>query len=80
MADDWTINAEKPAKSEQYSWRTPKNSQEAVEQTTAPGDLNIKPGDITLKVTLSPKRSGVQHGADDWDYINQPDDTWYIIG
>ncbi len=69
-----------PAKDDQYEWRLPNNDQQHVEQTVAPGDLLIKPKDITLKPTLSPERSGVQHGADDWSFDNSPDPNWYVQG
>ena len=40
----------------------------------------IRPEDISLKPTLSPKQSGIQHGADDWSYTNVPDMNWYVYG
>ena len=79
MANRWTVEGPLD-KTEQYEWRLPANDQEHVEQTTAPGDLLIKPKDISLKPTASPKRSGVQHGADDWNFTSIPDTNWYILG
>jgi hypothetical protein len=80
MANDWTIEANKPEKSEDYEWRLPANDQEHVEQTVAPGDLLIKPEDISLKPTNSPKQSGIQHGLDDWTVESGIDSSWYILG
>lgn len=80
MADSWTIEASKPAKDEKYDWRLPANDQQHVEHTVAPGDLRIKPKDISLKPTNSPKQSGVQSGLDDWTIESGIDTTWYIRG
>lgn len=79
MADRWTV--EDPIeKSERYEWRLPNNEDQHGEQTTAPGDLLIKPGDLELVPTLSPKRSGVQFGADAWNFTSVPDTNWYVLG
>lgn len=79
MADRWTV--EDPIeKSERYEWRLPNNEDQHGEQTTAPGDLLIKPGDLELVPTLSPKRSGVQFGADAWNFTSVPDSSWYVLG
>jgi hypothetical protein len=79
MADRWTPE-DGPDKGDKYEWRLPNNEDQHGEQTTAPGDLLIRPGDLELIPTISPKRSGVQHGADDWNYSNAPDSTWYVWG
>ena len=63
-----------------YEWRLPSNENQHGEQTTGPGDLLIKPSKIDLVPTNSPKRSGVQHGQDDWTFDNQPSSAWYVIG
>ena len=76
---DWT-KVPGPSKTDAYEWRSPKNEDQHSEQTTAPGDLMIKPKDLALKPTNSPKRSGIQHGADDWNYTNVPDNNWYVYG
>ena len=81
MANRWQINEDAPPKGEEHDWRLPRGDQEHVEQTTAMGDLRIRPEDITLIPTISPERSGIQHGADDWDMQSQPDDSaWYVQG
>jgi hypothetical protein len=80
MGNNWTIEADKPQKSEIYEWRLPANDQEHVEQTVAPGDLLIKPEDISLIPTNSPKRSGIQHGLDDWDIEQGQASDWYVLG
>lgn len=79
MANRWTIESA-PDQEEKYDWHLPNNDQEHVEQTVAPGDLMIKPKDISLKPTNPPKRSGIQHGVNDWDYQNQPSTSWYVHG
>ena len=79
MANRWTV--EDPInKLEQYEWRVPNNEDQHGEQTTAPGDLLIKPSQLELVPTNSPKRSGVQHGADDWNFTSVPDTNWYVFG
>jgi hypothetical protein len=82
MANEWSVNDELPAKTEKYDWRVPDIDQQHVAQTTAPGDLRIKPKDISLRPTISPKRSGIQHGADDWNFVSDPSGTnaWYVEG
>lgn len=82
MGNRWTINAEEPAKTEKYEWHVPNNDQQHVEQTTTPGDLRIKPKDISLIPTLSPERSGVQWGAEGWNDVSAPGgaNAWYVIG
>ena len=79
MADSWT-KEDGPSKLDPYEWRLPNNENQHGEQTTAPGDLLIKPKDLALVPTKSPKRSGVQHGADDWNFTNIPDTSWYTFG
>lgn len=79
MADDWTVE-NGPAKTDPYEWRAPNNEDQHGEQTTSPGDLTFKPKDLGLLPTNSPKRSGIQHGADDWNYTTTPDTNWYIQG
>ena len=78
-SDKWTIEDPIP-KSETYEWQIPNEGQQDVEQTIPPGDLLIKPRDVDSVPTLSPKRSGIQHGADDWNFTNEPDSDWYIFG
>ena len=80
MANDRWTPVEGPSKSDKYEWRLPSNEDQHVEQTVDPGDLLIKPEDIDLQPTLSPERSGIQHGQDDWDFQNVPDSNWYIFG
>lgn len=79
MADEWTP-VDGPDKGDRYNWRIPSNEDQHIEQTVAPGDLMIRPEDIALNPTLSPERSGIQHGADDWNFENEPDSTWYVFG
>jgi hypothetical protein len=79
LVGGWT-RFEGPAKVDKYEWRLPENKDEHVEQTVAPGDLLIKPEALALKPTKSPKRSGIQHGADDWNFTNVPDTSWYAFG
>lgn len=79
MADEWTV--EDPISNlEKYEWRVPENEDQHGEQTVAPGDLLIKPGDLNLIPTKSPTRSGIQHGQDDWNYTSVPDTSWYVFG
>jgi hypothetical protein len=80
MGDDWTINENGPPKGDHYEWRSPNNEDQHSEQTTDPGDLMIKPEDLSLVPTNSPTRSGVQWGQDGWDYTTTPDSDWYIQG
>jgi hypothetical protein len=78
MADRWTP-VEGPDVGDKYNWRLPvKDEQQA--QTVAPGDLLIRPEDMTLVPTQPPKTSGLQHGQQDWTYTNVPDTSWYIWG
>jgi hypothetical protein len=80
MANNWTIESSKPAKGEKYEWRFPANQQQHVEETTAPGDLAIKPKDISLKPTNPPKKSGVQSGLSDWTIESGAVSDWYVLG
>jgi hypothetical protein len=80
MGTDWDINPDKPEKVEKYKWRLPANDQQHVEETVAPGDLQIKPRDISLVPTNAPKQSGVQSGWSDWSYESVPDSSWYVRG
>jgi len=77
-ADRWTP-VEGPDKGDKYNWRLPVKD-EQQEQTVAPGDLLIRPEDMTLKPTLSPTQSGIQWGQDAWTYSSVPDQTWYVWG
>jgi len=82
MGNDWDVVSDSTPKKdeEEYEWHAPGNDQEHVEETTAPGDLNIKPEEIALTATLAPARTGVQHGLSDWNYTTQPDPSWYYYG
>lgn len=80
MGNNWSINDNKPALAEKYEWRVPEIDQEHVEETTAPGDLKIKPKDISLIPTNSPKQSGIQSGQSDWSFDSGVDPDWYILG
>ena len=82
MANRWKINAEEPSKLEKYDWHVPNDEQQHVQETSSPGALRIKPKDISLKPTISPKRSGVQSGSDFWDFVSDPQGTeaWYVQG
>jgi hypothetical protein len=80
MAKSWTINSNKPSKLEQYDWHFPDNDQEHVEHTSAPGDLLIKPEDISLIPTLAPEPSGIQSGQSDWTVQSGVDTKWYVFG
>ena len=80
MASDRWTPVDSPDPLDAYEWRSPTGGTEHEEQTTGPGDLMIKPKDLALVPTLSPKRSGIQHGQDDWDFQNAPDQAWYVIG
>lgn len=79
MADRWE-QVEGPAKGSEHDWRLPVKD-EQQEQTVAPGDLMIRPEDMTLQPTLPPARTGIQHGNQDWNFQNEPDNEgWYISG
>jgi hypothetical protein len=80
MANRWTIDDPEDQRTEQYEWRVPENDQEHVAETVPPGDLMIKPEDITLIPTKSPTQSGVQWGEDAWTVNSQPTAAWYIYG
>jgi hypothetical protein len=80
MANDRWTPVDGPSKSDEYEWRSPNNEDQYAEQTTAPGDLRIKPEDLALKPTNSPKLSGIQWGADAWTVTNIPDPDWYVLG
>ena len=57
MAKSWTINANKPSKLESYEWSFPDSQDsEDVKETTAPGDLIIKPENIDLIRTPGSKQ------------------------
>lgn len=79
-ANRWTINDDIPDKGDKYEWRLPNNDKEHMEQTIAPGDLLIKPQDMDVILTNSPKQEGLQHGADAWTFSNVPDTSWYVRG
>lgn len=83
MANQWDIEDGNmsPGKSDRYEWRLPENGEQHQSQTVTPGQLLIKPSDLTLIPTLSPKQSGLQHGIDDWNLDAFIDDgTWYSLG
>ncbi len=80
MANDRWTPVDGPAKGDKYEWRLPSNEDQHGEQTTAPGDLLIRPQDLALVPTKSPERSGIQWGSDGWDFENAPDHSWYVIG
>ncbi len=80
MANTWTINADEPDRDEVYEWRLPANDQQHVEMTVAPGDLLIKPKDISLVPTNAPKKSGLQHGISDWTLEAGVVSDWYVLG
>lgn len=82
MANQWDIEDGNlsPGKSDRYEWRLPENGEQHQEQTVTPGQLLIKPSQITLRPTLSPKQSGIQHGLDDWSYDVAPTSAWYVYG
>ena len=80
MANDRWTPTDEVSKLDKYEWKSPSGTTEHEEQTTGPGDLMIKPKDLTLIPTNSPKRSGLQWGQDAWNYSNAPDQTWYIFG
>ena len=80
MASDRWTPVDGPDKGDEYNWHLPNNDQQHVEQTVGPGDLMIKPEDISLKPTLSPERSGIQWGQDAWTFDNAPDPNWYVFG
>jgi len=77
--DNWTYE-EGPSKTDKYEWRIPNNEDQHGEQTVAPGDLAVKPKDLTLVPTKPPARSGIQHGTEDWNYTSIPDMNWYVWG
>lgn len=80
MAKRWAINDNKPSRAETYEWRHPNNEMQHTKETTTPTDLNVGPEKITLKPTLSPKKTGIQSGYEDWTVASQPDSTWYVFG
>ncbi len=80
MGNNWTINEDQPDKEETYEWRLPENDQQHVEHTVAPGDLMIKPKDISLKPTTAPKQSGIQSGLSDWTLEQGVTSDWYVLG
>lgn len=68
-------------KGDRYNWHLPLADQQHIKDTVAPGDLLIKPRDISLKPTKSPERSGVQHGQDTWNFTSTPSTAgWYVHG
>ncbi len=67
-------------KGDEYNWKSPSGNTQHEEQTVAPGDLMIKPEDLSLKPTLSPEQSGIQWGQDAWNFTNAPDQNWYVFG
>lgn len=83
MASRWSIEDGNtaPGKLDRYEWRVPENADQHQSQTVTPGQLLIKPEDIDLIPTLSPKQSGIQHGIDDWalDTFTDAGD-WYAFG
>ena len=80
MTNRWTPEDPIP-KSDKYEWHAPLADKQHAKDTVAPGDLMIKPQDITLKPTKSPERSGVQHGQDTWDFTATPSASgWYVFG
>ncbi|MCI0558708.1 MAG: hypothetical protein MN733_09450 [Nitrososphaera sp.] len=81
MGTNWSKDEDAPGKEDKYEWRLPENGDQHGEQTVAPGDLLIKPGDLNLIPTISPKRSGIQHGLDDWTLTEFTDEgVWYRFG
>lgn len=81
MAKRWTVNDGEPDKTDKYEWRVPNNDQQHVSQTVVPGDLMIKPKDISLIPTMAPKQSGIQHGWNNWNNQVEPTlGSWYIYG
>ena len=80
MANNRWTPVDGPDPLDTYEWRSPNNEDQHAEQTTAPGELMIKPSDLALIPTNSPKRSGIQWGQDAWNYTNAPDQNWYIFG
>jgi len=80
MTSQWT--PEDPiSKTDKYEWHLPLRDQQHVKDTVAPGDLMIKPKDFNLIPTKAPKRSGIQHGENTWDFTSTPSATgWYIFG
>ena len=80
MASDRWTPVDGPAKDDKYEWRSPNNEDQHAEQTTGPGDLMIKPKDLALVPTNSPKQSGIQWGQDAWTFDNAPDPNWYVQG
>ena len=80
MGNSWSVEANQPDRDETYEWRLPANDQQHVEHTVAPGDLLIKPQDISLVPTNSPKKSGIQSGISDWDLETGVVSDWYVLG
>ena len=82
MGNKWEVDENDPARTEKYEWRLPNNDQQHVEQTTSPGELRIKPKDMSLVPTLAPSRSGIQHGQNDWNFVDDASDrtAWYLQG
>jgi len=80
MSSQWTPEDEL-SKTDKYEWHLPESDQQHVKDTVAPGDLMIKPKDISLKPTKSPERSGIQHGMDTWNFTSYPSNAgWYLFG
>lgn len=83
MPNSWTINSFYGVAGdgfEKFEWRLPSNEDQHGEQTSGPGGLLIKPGDLNLIPTISPKRSGIQHGVDDWNITTYSDTgVWYSL-
>ena len=80
MSKRWSVNDDKPSENERHAWRHPNDDQQHVLETTAPGDLIHTPSKITLKPTLSPNKTGVQAGHENWTIDNAPSTSWYILG
>lgn len=79
MADEWT-KEEGPAKTDKYEWHLPNNEEQHMEETVGPGDLMIKPKDMTLVPLNSPSQNTYQSGHDAWTFTSVPDTSWYVIG
>jgi len=64
---------------DKYEWRLPKNEDQHQQETTAPGDLLIKPEDFDAVPRKTPSGfPGVQTSEQEWSYQSQPDSTWTV--
>ncbi len=81
MGTNWEVNENAPEKDEKYEWKLPENEAQHQQETVAPGDLRLKPKDVSLVPTNAPKQSGIQSGQAFWTVQSGVTSSgWYILG